>query len=124
MTDHLMTDRRNENSLGLTERRLARSDVFPWYDSVWLTNYERAKAIIKIVRPHSLAAFVDAFRVFHTQPDFEVRLLDRPFDDDTLAEIRARVALLKPTELERHETRSFGRFVVHDHPFFTELQRR
>jgi len=30
---------------------------------------------------------------------------------------------LKPTDLEFHEAKGFGRFVVHDHSFFTELQQ-
>jgi hypothetical protein len=33
------------------------------------------------------------------------------------------VASLRPTDLELHEARTFGRFVVHDHPYFTELQQ-
>ena len=61
---------------------------------------------------------------FRTRPDFQVRLFERPFDDHTLHEIRRVVLSLRPTDLELHEARAFGRFVVHDHPFFTELQQR
>jgi hypothetical protein len=100
------------------------SDVFPWYDSRWLTEYARAKDILRRVRPQLLGAFVDAFRVLRTSPDFEVRRLDRVFDDDTMAEIRRVVQSLRPTDLELHEARMFGRFVVHDHPYFTALQHR
>lgn len=119
-----MTDSAEKGVLGLKESRPARSQLYPWYDSVWLTKYARAKAIIRMVRPDALAAFVDALRVFHTRPDFQVRLLERPFDDDTLGEIRRVAASLRPPDLELHEARMFGRFVVHDHPFFTELQQR
>jgi hypothetical protein len=119
-----MPDSTNEDGPGLPEKRPARSQLYPWYDSVWLTEYDRAKAIIRTVRPDALEAFVDAFRMFHTRPDFEVQRLERPFDNDTLAEIRARVTSLRPTDLELHEARRFGRFIVHDHWFFTELQRR
>jgi hypothetical protein len=90
---------------------------------VWLTDYDRAKSIIQKVKPSALASFVDAFRILHTRPDFEVRLLESPFGGDTLEEIRAQVASIRPLDLELHEARSFGRFVVHDHPFFAELQR-
>lgn len=45
------------------------------------------------------------------------------FDHDVLGEIRRVTASLLPTDLELHEARKFGRFVVHDHPFFTELQQ-
>ena len=96
--------------------------IYPWYDSVWLTNYTRAKAIITEVKPEALSRFVDAFDVFRTADDFEVKLLNGVFDDDVLQEIRTVMDALHPTALELHEARSFGRFVVHDHPFFTELQ--
>jgi len=91
---------------------------------VWLTEYTRAKTTIETERPEVLSAFVDAFRIFHTSPSFRVRLLERIFDDDTLAEIRRVVRSLRPTDLEPHEARSFGRFVIHDHPYFTALHHR
>jgi hypothetical protein len=97
---------------------------YPWYDSVWLADYVRAREIVRAVRPDALPAFVDAFRVLQTPPDFEVKFLERPFDDRTIEDIRAIVQSLRPTDLELHEARDFGRFVVHDHPLFTELQDR
>jgi hypothetical protein len=100
------------------------SDVYPWYDSMWLAEYTRAKNTIEATRPEVLRAFVDAFRIFHTPPSFRVRLLERIFDDDTMAEIRRVVGSLRPTDLELHEARAFGRFVVHDHPHFTALHHR
>ena len=71
----------NDDGAELSERRPERSRLYPWYDSVWLTKYEMAKAIIRTVRPDGLAEFIDAFRVFHTRSDFKARLLERPFDD-------------------------------------------
>jgi hypothetical protein len=67
---------------------------------------------------------VHAIQPLHTRLDFRERLLDHPFDASTLSEIRRVVASLRPTELEMHEARMFGRFVVHNHPFFVELQGR
>jgi hypothetical protein len=119
-----MEDSTETNHIGLTESRPPRSQRYPWYDSVWLSRFDRAKDIIRSVKPGALAAFVDAFRVFRTRPDFQVRLLEQPFDADTLREIRRAAASLRPTDLQLHEARTFGRFVVHDHPFFTELQQR
>lgn len=119
-----MTDGAEKRNNGLTEPRPTRSPRYPWYDSVWLAKYVRAKAIIQTVRPDALAAFVDAFRILRTRPDFRVRLFERPFDDHTLQEIRRVARSLRPTDLELHEVRAFGRFVVHDHPFLTELQQR
>ncbi len=68
--------------------------------------------------------FRQAFSPLRTRPDFKVKQLDSLFDHDTLEEIRQVVKSLRPAELEMHEATSFGRFVVHDHPFFTELQQR
>ncbi len=104
--------------------RPASSQLYPWYDSLWLTQYARAVEIVRSVRPDRLNGFVDAFRIFHTPPGFETLLIERGLDDDTLQAIRRVVASLRPSDLELHEARSFGRFVVHDHPFFTELQHR
>jgi hypothetical protein len=114
-----------ENSgVGTAEVRPSSSRMYPWYDSVWLSKYEEAKAILRSARPEALAAFVDAFRIFHTPPDFKVKFLEQPFDAAMLAEIRRISRSFKPTDLELHEARQFGRFVVHNHPFFTELQQR
>jgi len=119
-----MTDSAEKRDNGPTEPRPTRSPLYPWYDSVWLAKYVRAKAILQTVRPDALEAFVDAFRTLRTRPDFQVQLLERPFDDHTLHEIRRVAQSLRPTDLELHEVRAFGRFVVHDHPFLTELQQR
>jgi hypothetical protein len=119
-----MTDHAENDGVGLAEARPANSRIYPWYDSVWLSKYEEAKTIIRAVRPEALPAFVDAFRILHTRTDFKVKFLERPFDAATLSEIRRVRASLQPTDLELHEAQRFGRFVVHDHPFFTELQQR
>lgn len=104
--------------------RPANSSRLPWYDSVWLTKYLAAESVVRRIRPDALPWFVEAFKVFRTRSDFGVKLLERPFDEETLAAIRRTVASLRPADLELHETRHFGRFVVHDHPFFTEFQER
>ena|SRR5688572_17170751 len=95
-----MTDGAAKRDTGLTEPRPTRSPLYPWYDSVWLAKYVRAKAIIQTVRPDPLAAFVDAFRIHRTRPDFQVRLFERPFDDQTLHEIRRVAQSFRPTDLE------------------------
>src|SRR5579871_2162408 len=119
-----MTGSAENNSIGLTSERPSGSELYPWYDSVWLSKYEEAKNIIRAARPEILPAFIEAFRVLHTRPDFKVKFLEHPFDADTLTEIKRVTASLHPTDLELHEARRFGRFVVHDRPFFTELQER
>lgn len=108
----------------MTGARPVKSRAYPWYDSVWLDRWTRAREIVRRVRPGSLGAFDAAFDVLRTRPDFETTLLPRPFDDGTMAEIRDLVRSLRPTELEMHEAARMGRFVVHDHPFATELAGR
>lgn len=100
------------------------SQHYPWYDSVWLSAYQRAKAIIRRFAPARLAPFEQAFAVFQTRPDFKVQVLERTFSAETLDEIRRTAAALAPAQLEMHEARVFRRFVVHDHPFFNQLQQQ
>ena len=113
-----------DKSAGVKVNRPERSRLSPWYDSNWLTAFSTAKAIIREARPEALTTFVEALCIFRTRPEFEVRFFDRIFDEATLAEIGRATALLRPTDLELHEARMFGRFVVHNHPFFTELHQR
>jgi hypothetical protein len=119
-----MTDHAEKDNVGIAEVRPSNSQLYPWYDSVWLSKYEEAKNIIREARPEALRTFMDAFRILHTPPDFKVKFLEQPFDAATLDEIKRVTASLQPTDLELHEARRFGRFVVHDRPFFTELQQR
>ena len=100
------------------------SRLYPWYDSVWLEHYTSAKQIIRNVKPTALDAFESAMRPLRTHPEFRVKVLDRVIDDVTLEKIRHIVKALRPMDFELHEARQFKRFIVHDHPYFTELQRQ
>jgi hypothetical protein len=104
--------------------RPSSSSLYPWYDSVWLEAYTKARAVVRKVKPEALDEFQDAFRVFHTRPDFKVKSFSHIFDDNTMGKIRDAVSSLKPTDFEFHEVRQFKRFVVHNHGFFTELQEQ
>ena len=119
-----MTEVGVQSGVGLVEQRPAKSRRYPWYDSVWLEQYTEAKSLIREIKPSALADFVDAFRILHTRPDFRVKQIARPFNAETFAEIKRVAATLGPSQLELHEARTFGRFVVHDHPFFAEVQQR
>lgn len=95
---------------------------FPWYDSHWLADFVRACRFVETHFPERLTAFKAAFEVFKTRPDFKATLLADFIEPDTLQQIRQAVSSLRPGELELHEIRSFGRWVVHDHPILTKLQ--
>ena len=98
--------------------------TYPWYDSFWLTNYERAKDVIRQVQPEKLPDFVAALSRLKTGADFRTKKIPRLFDEATMASIRQAIAAFQLTDLKLHELKRFGRFLVHDHPFFTELQKR
>src|SRR5215813_14222370 len=98
--------------------------AYPWYDSFWLTKYHGAKDVIRRVQPDKLPDFVQALSRLRTDADFRTKKIPGLFDDATMAAIRQTIATFQLTELELHEFKRFGRFVVHDHPFFTELQNR
>ncbi len=100
------------------------SQAFPWYDSIWLSAFERARSIVLEVAPQRLKEFESAFQVLRTRPEFKVKVFEQVFDLDTLAEIRRVASTLQPAQLEFHEARAFRRFVVHDHPYFNILHQR
>jgi hypothetical protein len=96
---------------------------YPWYDSSWLKAYRRAIELIKQICPEKLMEFENAFACLRTRNDFQVRHFPRVFDDAVVAQIKQAVLKLQPTQLELHEAQTFGRFVVHDHPYFTKLHQ-
>lgn len=96
---------------------------YPWYDSVWLGAYVSAKELLREKCPHRVEEFDRAFDALRTSPDFQIRVLRDVFDADTLAAIRGVIATLAPRQLELHEAQEFRRFVVHDHPYFTQLHQ-
>ena len=97
---------------------------FPWYDGYWLDYYVRAKAFIGAHWPSRLQYFVESLAPLRTDPSFQPRHLEAVVDPVVLAQLREVVRALKPTQLELHEIKTFGRWVVHDHPIMTELQKR
>ena len=96
---------------------------YPWYDSGWLAQYTRALEIVRHAAPEKFPAVRKALDVFRTPTDFRTVLLDRPFSDETLREIRGIVAALGPGDLEPYEEGTFRRLFVRDHPAFARLHR-
>ena len=95
---------------------------YPWYDSLWLTQYAQAKELIEEVRPQALDEFVRTFDVLRTRPDFEVKEFPQVFSEAVLTDIKQVVRGLEASQLDTHEVEGFGRSIVHNHPFITELQ--
>lgn len=97
---------------------------FPWYDGYWLQRFVRAQSYIETHCPDVLPRFLESMAPLRTHPEFQTRNLRGVLDDAVLAHVRDVIARLKPTQLELHEIKTFGRWVVHDHPVLTELQDR
>ena len=95
---------------------------FPWYDSAWLACFVRAKAFIASRHPSEVAGFVEAMQPLRTDPAFHTKHLGSLLEGELLGRIRKVIAALNPADLELHEIKSFGRWVVHDHPILAELQ--
>ncbi len=93
-----------------------------WYDAQFLVIYEAARRFIALVRPDRLKTFEQGFEILRTPRGFQVRKISDLFDTSTRSLVKEAVDEITEKQLERHEIASFGRFVVHDHPFFTELQ--
>jgi len=96
---------------------------YPWYDSVWLSQYVGAKELIQRTRPALLSSFVHALACLKTRPDFQVKEVSRVFDDDVMQKIRERVKDIQADRWKTHEIPEFGRFVVHNDPFLTQLHQ-
>lgn len=96
---------------------------FPWYDSYWLTSYLRAKVMLQERYPHKVAEFDDALSIFRTDPTFRPVFLDQVFDAAVTARIRTTIQEYTLRQYELHELATFGRLVVHDDPYFIELQQ-
>ena len=95
---------------------------FPWYDGYWLERFVRAKDYIGDHYPDVLGEFMHALAPLRTDLSFQTRFLPGVLDEVQLSHVRSLVSKLKPNDLELHEIKTFGRWVVHDHPVLTELQ--
>lgn len=95
-----------------------------WYDSNWLKSYFKARAILKRVSEVKLAEFEEAMDVFRTPSDFEVCCLRNFLSESTQKEMQNIIEGLDNSLYEKHELLQFGRLVVHDHPYFTRLQKK
>jgi hypothetical protein len=99
------------------------AEGFNWYDSNWLNRYLAAKQVVADVAPSRLEEFVRAFDVLRTDPAFKVKDVEGLFGPAQLSEIERVIAAIPMQTLELHEIKQFGRFVVHDNPVFTDMQR-
>ena len=95
---------------------------YPWYDSHWLAAYNEAKEIIAESNPKQLENFLKTFKPLKTRPDFDVIKLPDVLSPETIEQSKALIKNLQNNQKETHEVFRFGRTVIHNHPFFDEIQ--
>jgi len=95
---------------------------YPWYDSRWLAAYVYAKRIIQQHCPHRLEGFIAGLEPLKTSADFQVKSFNHVIDNDTLHKAREIIRGLESSKMCKKEILNFGRFRLHNHPFFTRLQ--
>ena len=66
--------------------------------------------------------FIRTFDTFRTSPDFKVQQLSNVFDESVRANINSVVSELQESDLLKYEMESFGRHLVRDIEYFSELQ--
>ena len=97
---------------------------FPWYDSKWLSSYVQARSFLahSSTPRSSMRVRAGVVGVPHRAEVPPVQL-DRVFDDQVLdRDPPDRCRRTRWRSWSCTNWRSFGRFVVHDDPFFVELQ--
>jgi len=95
---------------------------FPWYDSNWLDSYVDAKALIAEHCPEELERFEAGFEKLRTSPEFSTKTLPKYHFEPHLDSLKDLIRNTQTADLEKHEMLTFGRYVIHDHPLFDELQ--
>jgi len=96
----------------------------PWYDSNWLIAYKRVKELILLNCPQRLDEFVRAFEILKTRDNFVAAKLDKPvFDVVMLEKSRRIIKDLTEEQHEKHEVSRMDRTIVHNHPYFIEVQK-
>ena len=96
----------------------------PWYDAHFLRFYEVAQHYLSAIAPQELERFVAGFDAIRPDRNCTLEPVARLFDEDTRDEIKQVVTNLTPAQLESHEEDGFGRAILHDHPFFSQLQQQ
>ncbi len=103
--------------------RAGSTDRFPWYDGYWLRAFAEVREYLATHDPDTLQDFLAKTDVFRTDPGFSVRHLPTVCTPEVMEGVRSLTRSLSPSDLELHEAKTFGRWVVHNHPYLTELQR-
>ncbi|WP_420326835.1 hypothetical protein [Mameliella sp.] len=97
---------------------------FPWYDSPWMNRYFAAREYLAAHNPEKLKTFDAAMDKLRTRQDFEVIEIENFLDQKDHEAAKAVIRETGRDRYEMHELKQFGRFVVHNHETFNDLQAR
>ncbi len=96
----------------------------PWYDSHFLRYFAAAKAYLKEAAPQELERFTTGFEPLQNPAsEAGIQRVDSLFQDEAHEKIQRFIHGLPKDQLERHEEAQFGRRILHDHQFVTQLQK-
>lgn len=96
---------------------------FPWYDSGWLSSYVSAKEIVSQCYPGRLAEFTEAFDVFRTPADFQVREIKNVLGKALFEKALEAAHSIPPGSLNKKELLHMGRTILHNLPELVEIQK-
>ena len=103
---------------------MAYRSAYPWYDSLWLDAYRKARGILAEVRPDLRGDFEEALAVLRVPADFRVREVPDLLDPESLAALTEVVLGLHLRDLAAGEAVAFGRLITHDHPVTRDIQQQ
>lgn len=100
------------------------TNKFPWYDSLWLTQYIAAKEVVKQHYPGRLDEFTSALDVFRTPADFQAKKLENPLGKALFDKALDAARSIPPGKMNKKELLTFGRTILHDLPALVEIQEK
>lgn len=103
---------------------LSKIDGSLWYDAKFVRRFEAAQLYLAEIAPDKLAPFREGFSQLQRYGRGPVRECNPPIEIAVQHEIRQVVADLPVRNLQHYELERFGRHILHDHPYFIELQKR
>lgn len=98
-----------------------------WYDRNFHKRYAAAIAYLTVVRPESVPLFASGLAPLRTRDDFSATRLRNVLSSANFDEVVKYVDAIRPSQTAKsanreNELNGFGRELVRNHPFFTDLQ--
>lgn len=123
LSDRRLVRRRPSGSslASVATRAVPRS--YPWYDSPWLGRWMGARDLAAVEDVDVAAELLSQAAPLRTELDFGTHDLGQVADSTLLANTREVVESLDPVATKSYESDSFGRVLLHNHPYFNDLHQ-